>query len=187
VVVHVEPQRHGDLRDRVLAAALAPALVREAHDITIFDHPDGALVSLHLKLPAALSIADAHQVAERVEREIRADPEVRDVQTHLEPLERPLAVDPHNAPDEQAIGKFAEFVRARTGRAPVDLRLLQTDAGLVVFVTVATPATASLTDAHTLASRLEDDIRTADPGIADVVVHTEPVVSDRVEETSGER
>jgi hypothetical protein len=65
-----------------------------------------------------------------------------------------------------------------------DLRLLQTDAGLVAFVTVATRPAASLTDAHALASRLEDDIRTADPSIADVVVHTEPAVFDPVEDTT---
>jgi cation diffusion facilitator family transporter len=174
VVVHVEPQRHGDLRDRVLAAALADPLVREAHDITIFDHPDGALVSLHLKLPAELSLADAHQVAERVEARIRADPEVRDVQTHLEPLERPFALDPAVAADEHVAARISELVQARTGAPPRDLRLLPTDAGVVVFLTVLTPETATLTDAHTLASRLEEDIRSAERGIADVVVHTEP-------------
>ena len=43
VVVHVEPRRRGlDLRDRVLAIALAEPLVREAHDITIFEQ-GGAL------------------------------------------------------------------------------------------------------------------------------------------------
>jgi divalent metal cation (Fe/Co/Zn/Cd) transporter len=52
--------------------------------------------------------------------------------------------------------------------------VLRTAAGLVVFVTVATPHDASLTDAHTLSSELEDDIRADQAGIADVVVHTEP-------------
>jgi divalent metal cation (Fe/Co/Zn/Cd) transporter len=33
---------------------------------------------------------------------------------------------------------------------------------------------ATLTDAHTLASQLEEDIRKAEPTIADIVVHTEP-------------
>ena len=38
VVVHVEPRRQGlDLRDRVLAIALSEPLVKEAHDITIFE------------------------------------------------------------------------------------------------------------------------------------------------------
>jgi cation diffusion facilitator family transporter len=178
VVVHLEPQHHGDLRDRVLEAALANPLVREAHDITIFDHPEGALVSLHLKLPADLSLSDAHQVAEAVEETIRADPEVRDVQTHLEPLERPLAIDANAVFDDGTTARVAELVRARTGNPPIDLRLLPTDAGMIVFVSVATAPTASLTEAHTLASRLEDDIRASEHGVADVVVHTEPEPDD---------
>jgi divalent metal cation (Fe/Co/Zn/Cd) transporter len=173
------PKRLGDLRDRVLAAALAHPLVREAHDITILGHPEGALVSLHLKLPADLSLVDAHHIAERVERDIRSDPQVRDVQTHLEPLERPRATGPSTPPDEQTSARITQLVRTRTGQPPRDLRLLDTDAGRVVFLTIVAPQKTSLTDAHTLASRLEDDIRSAEAGIADVVVHAEPLLPDR--------
>jgi cation diffusion facilitator family transporter len=174
VVVHVEPQRHGDLRDRVLAAAFAEPSVREAHDITIFDSPAGALVSLHLKLPADLSLAEAHEVSERVEAAIRDEPRVAEVQTHLEPLERPSAVDPGAPPDPEARSQICELVVARTGHDARELHLLPTAEGLVVFVTVLTREQSSLTDAHTLASRLEDDIRAGRGGIAEVVVHTEP-------------
>jgi cation diffusion facilitator family transporter len=112
VVVHVEPQRRSDLRDRILAAALVETAVREAHDITIFDHPDGALLSLHLKFPAELSLAKAHEISERVEAAIRANPGVLDVQTHLEPLERPVAVDPSAAIDEQLATRIRALAEA---------------------------------------------------------------------------
>src|ERR1039457_6625975 len=60
VVVHVEPRRRGlDLRDRILAIALAEARVGEAHDITIFEQEDGLSVSLHLKSPADLGLEQA--------------------------------------------------------------------------------------------------------------------------------
>ena len=75
VVVHVEPRRRGlDLRDRVLAIALAEPLVREAHDITIFEQRGSTSVSLHLKFPADLDLKDAHETAERIERAIRERP-----------------------------------------------------------------------------------------------------------------
>ena len=91
VVVHVEPRRQGlDLRDRVLAIALSEPLVKEAHDIVIFEQQGSSSVSLHLKFPDDLDLRAAHEVAERVEQAIRARPGVADVQTHLEPLERPL-------------------------------------------------------------------------------------------------
>jgi divalent metal cation (Fe/Co/Zn/Cd) transporter len=43
-----------------------------------------------------------------------------------------------------------------------------------VFVSVVAGSDMTLSDAHELASRLEDDIREAQPHMTDVVVHTEP-------------
>jgi cation diffusion facilitator family transporter len=176
VVVHVEPRRQGlDLRDRVLSIALSEPLVKEAHDITIFEQPGSTSVSLHLKFPADLDLRDAHEIAERVEQAIRARPGVADVQTHLEPLERPLAAREQDADAElQSIRAIERLVRERTGSDPQRVRLLSTDAGHVVFLTLAVDAAESLTDAHQLAGELEDELRQRIDGIAEVVVHTEP-------------
>jgi cation diffusion facilitator family transporter len=178
VVVHLEPRREGlDLRDRVLALALAEPLVREAHDITIYEHDGRASVSLHLKLAPDVAIADAHDVAERVESALRREPGVDDVQTHLEPLEQPVAARPDEArarPDEAQRERITQLVVDRTGQPPRELRLLRAAGGLVVFVSVAVPGRLTLADAHELASRLEDDIRDGQPHMQDVVVHTEP-------------
>ncbi len=176
VVVHVEPRRQGlDLRDRVLATALSEPLVKEAHDITIFEHQGLYSVSLHLKFPAELDVSSAHEVAERVERAIAARPGVSDVQTHLEPLERPLAARAETAGSDARTTEAVErLVRERTGSDPRSVRLLRTDAGDVLFLTLAVDPAESLTDAHRLAGELEDDLRQQIAGIADVVVHTEP-------------
>jgi divalent metal cation (Fe/Co/Zn/Cd) transporter len=178
VVVHLEPRRDGlDLRDRALAVALAQPLVREAHDITIYEHDGRASIALHLKLAPGVPIGEAHEVAERVESTLRADPGVDDVHTHLEPLEQPVAArrdEQRATADEAERDRISELVRRRTGWPPRELRLLHADGGLVVFVSVAVPADMTLQDAHTLASRLEDDIREAQPHMQDVVVHTEP-------------
>jgi cation diffusion facilitator family transporter len=178
VVVHLEPRREGlDLRDRVLATALAEPLVREAHDITIYQHEGRASVSLHLKLAPDVAIDQAHDVAERVEAALRAEPGVEDVQTHLEPLEQPVAARPdedRDHPDDVQMQRIAKLVLQRTGEPPRALRLLHAAGGLVVFVSVAVPADMTLPHAHDLASRLEDDIRNGQPHMQDVVVHTEP-------------
>jgi cation diffusion facilitator family transporter len=176
VVVHVEPRRRGlTLRDQVLAIALAEPTVSEAHDITIFEHGDQVSVSLHLKLPAVSSLEDAHEVAERVEHAIRALPTVSDAITHLEPLERPIAVDPTVPRDDRrTLATVREVVHEQTGRAPRDVRVLSTEAGSVVFVTVPVDRDESLAQAHGVASELEEVLRQRIPQIADVVVHTEP-------------
>jgi cation diffusion facilitator family transporter len=176
VVVHVEPRRRGlDLRDRVLAIALSEPLVKEAHDITVYEQEDRASVSLHLKFPDDLDLRSAHEIAERVERAILERPEVTDVQTHLEPLERPLrAGRPDSAADRETVRAIQDLVRRRTGGEAQRIRLIPTEAGRVVFLTLAGRGQESLTEAHRLASELEDELRGQIEGLADVVIHTEP-------------
>jgi divalent metal cation (Fe/Co/Zn/Cd) transporter len=178
VVVHLEPRREGlDLRDRALAVALAEPLVREAHDITIYEHDGRASISLHLKMASDVTIGEAHEVAERVEAALRAEPGVDEVHTHLEPLEQPVAARPDDdgaEPDEAQRRRISQLVLDRTAQPPRELRLRHAAGGLVVFVSVAVSADLTLADVHELASRLEDDIREGQPHMQDVVVHTEP-------------
>jgi cation diffusion facilitator family transporter len=176
VVVHVEPRRRGlELRDRVLAIALAEPLVRETHDVTIFEQDGAVSVSLHLKFPADLDLRTAHAVAERVEQAIRLRPDVADVQTHLEPLELPLRARPIDERAERhAMQEIERLVLVQEGIDLHSVRLLSTEAGRVVFLTVEVGSAASLVEAHLLAGELEDQLRQQLPDIADVVVHTEP-------------
>jgi divalent metal cation (Fe/Co/Zn/Cd) transporter len=176
VVVHVEPRARGlQLRDRVLAIALSEPLVREAHDISVFEHEGAASVSLHLKFPAEVDLREAHEVAERIERAIAALAEVADVQTHLEPLESRVAAAADEAGDRDSARVAATRVAlARTGVAPRRVRVLATESGLVVFVTLALDPSRSLAGAHALAGEFEEDLRREVPSIAEVVVHTEP-------------
>jgi cation diffusion facilitator family transporter len=172
VVVHVEP-RGADvaLRERALAAALTVPQVREIHNLSVLEVDGRMEVSLHLKLPGDLSLERAHEIAEHVEREIgRAVPEADVVTTHLEPLTEPASGEEATV-DEDAV-KAA--VREETGAPPRELRFVRTDDGIVAFLTVSLGPRESLAEAHTRASALEERVRGAVSGIADVVVHTEP-------------
>jgi cation diffusion facilitator family transporter len=175
VVVHVEPRRHGlDLRDRVLAIALGETLVKEVHDIAVYENNGSASVSLHLKFPTDLPLQEALAVAERIEQAIRAHPGVSEVQTHLEPLERPLsASSATTSTDLDAIRDIERIVLERTGNEPRKTSLLRTEAGRIVFLTLGVGAETFLIDAHRLGSELEEELRLQIPDIADVVVHTE--------------
>ncbi|PWU22533.1 MAG: hypothetical protein C5B48_09955 [Candidatus Rokuibacteriota bacterium] len=172
VVVHVEPGRpDADLRERVLAAALEVSHVREIHNLAVLDVGGRTEVSLHLKLPGGLTLARAHEIAERVERAIlEAVPEIERVRTHLEPLAE------ESAGEEVSVDSAVveEAVRAETGSPPREIRFVRTDDGLVAFLTLGLAGEDTLTDAHGRASAVEERVRSAVPGIADVVVHTEP-------------
>jgi cation diffusion facilitator family transporter len=172
VVVHVEPAGgETDLRDRVRVAAMAVVPVSEIHNLVVIDTARGPEVSLHLKLPGDLSLQEAHEIAEEVERAIvTAVPEVATVQTHLEPLAEESAgreVDEDPAEVERIVADL-------TGELPRELRFLNTADGIVVFLTLGLPGAVSLADAHARASTVEERIRAALPDVADVIVHTEP-------------
>ncbi len=178
VVVHVEPQAGSEavLRERVQAAALQVPRVREIHNVNVIDVAGRREISLHLKLPGELSLDEAHDVAERVEQAIlRALPEVASVRTHLEPLSdvaeghRP---SPSAVEDEAA--SILRIVHEETGAAPRELRFLETDAGLVAFLTLGLDPHTELEQAHATASAIEERIRTERPEISEVHVHTEP-------------
>ncbi len=172
VVVHVEPRdADAEIRERALAAALGVPEVRELHNLVVLDVDGRVEVSLHLKLPGDVSLDDAHDVAEEVERAILAAvPEVVDVRTHLEPLTEAAAARPIDV-DPEAVERC---VREETGVAPREVRFVRTDEGIVAFLTLALAGDESLADAHTRASVVEERVREAVPGIADVVIHTEP-------------
>jgi cation diffusion facilitator family transporter len=172
VVVHVEPRRaDGGLRERALAAALTVSHVREIHNLAVLEVGDAREISLHLKLPGDLPLERAHAIAEQVEQAILGDvPEVAAVRTHLEPLAEAaageeVAIDP---------AMVDAVVREETGESPRELRFVRTDDGIVAFLTLALGGQESLAGAHGRASAVEERVREAVPGIADVVIHTEP-------------
>jgi len=171
VVVHVEPLEYAGIRERAHAAAVAVPGVLEVHNLTLLDVGGRKELSLHLKLPGDVTLDDAHDVAEQLERAIcAAVPEVDSVQTHLEPLTEPGA-GREVAGDRQTIERI---VHDATGRDPREVRFLWTDGGLVAFLTLGLDGTSRLDDAHAQASAIEERIRRERPDIADVIVHTEP-------------
>jgi cation diffusion facilitator family transporter len=176
VVVHVEPQDAEAMRERAYAAAIREPRVSEVHNVVVLEVGDRTEVSLHLKLPGERSLEDAHEVASAVEREIlEALPEVDAVQTHLEPLAEPAAGSPLSRADNSgAEAAIRQIVRDTTGDEPRNIRLLNTEVGLVAFLTLGMDAARPLADAHARAREVEERIRRAQPGVADVVVHTEP-------------
>jgi cation diffusion facilitator family transporter len=172
VVVHVEPQEDATLRERVHAAAVAVPRVREVHNISLVDVGGRTELSLHLKLPGELSLDEAHEVAEQLERAICvAIPEIAGVQTHLEPLTEASEAAEVGADAEALVRRV---VREETGGDPRELRFLRTDGGLVAFLTLGLDGASRLDDAHARASTIEERIRHERPDVADVIVHTEP-------------
>ena len=141
--------------------------------ITVGDRTE---ISLHLKLPGELPLAEAHAAAEQVEESILdAIPEVDVVRTHLEPLaEAAKGQRPSASEVETEAAYVLNIVHEETGLAPRELRFLDTDTGLVAFLVLGLDPSTNLESAHATASAIEERIRRERPEIAEVHVHTEP-------------
>ena len=176
VVVHVEPAEMEALRERAHAAAARVPGVREIHNVAVLDAGDRLVVSLHVKLPGALPLAEAHEVASAVEAAIDAElPGVSEVQTHLEPLGEDVAGEAVPAAASATERSLVErIVREVTGGPAREIRVFRTDAGLVVFLTLRLDPDRALSDAHARASEIEARIHRELPGLAEAIVHTEP-------------
>ena len=177
VVVHVEPGEATGTRERVHAAASGVARVREVHNVRVLTVDGRPEVTLHLKLPPAMSLDEAHDVATEVEAAIRAaEPELAVIHTHIEPLAAVRdGAEPASADTGLEQDVIATVVHEHTGAAPEELRLrAREDGRLVALLTVSVPAGTALAEAHELASEVELEVRRRAPAIADVVVHTEP-------------
>ncbi len=172
VVVHVEPLEDATVRERAHAAAVTVPQVREVHNLALVEVDGRTELSLHVKLPGDLSLDDAHAIAEQLEQTICASvPEIAGVQTHLEPLTESSEAR-EVEPDAATV--VVRIVREATGAEPRELRFLNTDDGLVAFLTLGLAGSSRLADAHAQASRIEERIRRERPDIVDVIVHTEP-------------
>ena len=178
VVVHVDPsEAEGGSRERATAAAAAIPEVREVHNVRVMRLPEGYELSLHVKLPRDLSLDDAHNAVERLEERVRTEvPELRKVHTHIEPLAR---TDWARAPtrDDTATEREAieSAVKRFTGSAPLDVTFRDGEQGRVALVTVSLPGEQPLPSAHRNAGEIEEAVRERCPGLADVIVHTEPM------------
>jgi len=176
VTIHIEPREGAELRERVTGAALSAQNVREVHNVRIVSIDGRSDLSLHVKLPAGQSLAEAHASIDDVEAAIRvAAPEVDAIHVHIEPLEPSLRA-PVTASEESAElhSAVAKIVSALTGREPLELRVHREPRGIVALVTVALDGGQTLAQAHSTATTIEAAIRDYDREIVDVVVHTEP-------------
>jgi divalent metal cation (Fe/Co/Zn/Cd) transporter len=175
--VHVEPRAfEGDLRERATVAALSVPDVREIHNVRVMQVDGGFELSLHVKLPRGLSLADAHDTVEELEAAVRrAVPQLRMVHTHIEPLSRTdWASKPSR--DEVAVerGAIEDVVRRYTGTDAASVRFRDAERGRVALITVLLPADQPLPSAHRRAGDIERAVRDRCPSLADVIVHTEP-------------
>jgi divalent metal cation (Fe/Co/Zn/Cd) transporter len=150
------------------------------HDLHAHIEKDGGYsVEMHLELAADLSLGAAHGVADQFEQRARETlPQLRSIVTHLEPL-------PTSLPGEEARLSPARLARmqarlialanAVAGQGSChEVQVHEVAGHLTATLHVTQPPTTPLTEAHTLAERIERELHAREPGLNRVVVHVEP-------------
>jgi cation diffusion facilitator family transporter len=180
VVVHVEPQpggphrQHGDLLDAV--REVAHELGFSVHRVGAHEIAGQYFLDLHLEVPNSLTLGEAHTQASLLEDRIRGRlSDVTEILTHIEPT----------PPDGVECGKAVEdqqreaMVRELIGSVPgvldcheVRLRQIGDQLSLALHCTVEQHL--PVTQAHDIATVIEERVRMACPDISNVSVHVEP-------------
>ena len=177
VVVHVEPDAEGlELHERAIGAALGVDSVKGVHNVSILNVDGTIEISLHIRMPGDMKLEAAHAAASSVEDAVRTEvPQAKSVRTHLEPQQRPAAGSSATVDDRTSdLAAVDSAVRSVVGSSPREVRVVTTDAGLVVFVTLELGASTSVAAAHDHATLVEAEVRRSLENVSDVVVHTEP-------------
>ncbi|MCA1839075.1 MAG: cation-efflux pump [Actinomycetota bacterium] len=179
VMVHIEP-----LADEILVAEQVRSLaaresqVSEVHNVVVTERPDGLHVSLHAKLPAAMSLEDAHRIVERLESEItNGISHISRVDTHIEPLDHPDEDIGTDVTSRQST--LVSWTKALAENQPEVLNcheivITNLDRGLAVVMHCEASPGLSVASVHEVSTRIEDEVHRRWSDVRRVTVHFEP-------------
>jgi len=163
------------VRERIMVIARNSGLA--IHHVTVHDLGDKLIVSIDLEVDGEMPLAEAHAIANRLERNIGEEfGEEVEVDTHIEPLEPELPFGSDAAPGRVAeIGVALSRYAAETAVGDIhSVRVRDTAAGEIVnFHCRATP-TMSVIKVHENVDAIERALRRDFPSVKRVISHAEP-------------
>ena len=177
VVVHTDPREpeRENMARRIRAIAARNQV--PVHNISVHEDGEEVHVDLHLEVDDHLLLHQAHDLATRIERDLRAGiPKIVRVNTHIESRGTGIGSGKDVTAEE---GALVEKVRAITdavaGRACCHNILVRRQGDHVsVSLHCGFAPSLPVIEAHRLSSRIEEALRREIPEIEQVLVHTEP-------------
>jgi divalent metal cation (Fe/Co/Zn/Cd) transporter len=147
------------------------------HHVTVHDLGDKLIVSIDLEVDGEMSLTDAHAVANRLERDIRAEfGEDAEVDTHIEPLEPELPFGIDAAPErvETIANALSRFAADTAINDIHNVRVRDTAAGEIVNFHCRAAPSLSVIKVHENVDAIERALRRAFPSVKRVISHAEP-------------
>jgi cation diffusion facilitator family transporter len=177
VVIHTTPQEpaSGDLVSKIRAVAHRQNFL--VHEVTAYEVDGRVNVHLDLEVDPRLRLAEAHDRATQLEREIKENlPEVNEVNVHLEPLL--VAVETGNEArlDHLAVErKLEELARETMGVLNChSVEAHQVGDDVVVQLHCMLEPDLPIARVHDITEMLEFKFRQAFPQISKINIHAEP-------------
>jgi divalent metal cation (Fe/Co/Zn/Cd) transporter len=148
---------------------------RGVHNIHIQKIGGKLCIDLHLEVSANMTVKQAHDVADQVERNIRkADSDISEVTVHIESASDRISRELTGV--EAELESYVEHVAERFPEIKavcnVEIRRFGNTAHLVLRCRF--DPNLSIEKAHEISSQLEKEIRTAYPSITRIDIHEEP-------------
>jgi cation diffusion facilitator family transporter len=176
VEVHFEPKRETAPDFALLTRACADALGLATHAVHVTEGPDGAVLEMHVEVPAVYTLGQAHERVNALEADLRrAIPRLTQIISHIEPRETLPAPDaPALDLDDVQREAAAVLHSAFPEGGWHDIQVTGAGEGASLTAHAALPADTALTDAHILAEQAERALRARLPALQRVTIHTEP-------------
>ncbi|MBN2266573.1 MAG: cation diffusion facilitator family transporter [Candidatus Aminicenantes bacterium] len=182
VVVHTDPRATEQENTIRRIRAVAAKSQVPVHNISVHTCGDEIHVDLHLEVDDRLLLHQAHELASRIERDIRADsPRIARVNTHIESRGTGVAggrdVTAAHGPLAERVTRITNDVAGRACCRNVLVRLQE--GRLSVSMDCAFDPDLPVAEAHRLSTRIEAILMREIPDLDRVLVHTEPEGRDR--------
>lgn len=177
ITIHTGPAGNG--RDNVwrLVKGIAEAAPgsRGVHNIHIQRIGGGLCVDLHLEVSADITVKQAHDVSEQVEKKIRAaDPNISEITIHIETASERISRE--LAGVETELESYVNHIAKRFPEIKnlCGIKARKVGDELHLVLQCQFDPNLSIKSAHEISSRLEKEIRNAYPNITRIDVHEEP-------------
>ncbi|HPW17231.1 MAG TPA: cation-efflux pump [Candidatus Aminicenantes bacterium] len=177
VVIHTDPREseHETLVRRIRAVAERNQV--PVHNIVVFEDRGEVHIDLHLEVDDRLLLHQAHDLAGRVERDLRAGlPAIKRVNIHIESRDGGVGsgrdVTAEEGPLAERVRRIADGVAGR--ECCRDVLVRRQGDRLAVSLVCGLDRDLPVIEAHRLSSRIEEALKRELPALERILVHSEP-------------
>lgn len=176
ITVHVEPriETPDNLLQTIRTVALAHSLA--VHNLVLSEQTDGLLVYLHVEAPPAMSLHEAHERVHTFEKVLEKRLNAVSIYTHIEPEGRLCIAAPPAHRDLQSVRNAVDALLPEFPSVSNvhDLRVTHLGGSPLVSFHCTLAGKVTVAEAHDIATRMERTLRSLDPELDRILIHTDP-------------